>query len=73
MLSWLCHRNVALASGTERAFSGKTVNGYSHDHKGQGLWVGSVGGLPLFSSGERMDTVGRHAARKLAAAMIKPL
>jgi peptide-methionine (R)-S-oxide reductase len=38
---------VALASGTERAFTGKTVNGYSHDHKGKGLWVGSIGGCDV--------------------------
>lgn len=38
---------MALASGTERAFTGKTVNGYSHDHKGKGLWLGSIGGWVL--------------------------
>lgn len=49
-------RDVALASGTERAFTGKTVNGYSHDHKGKGLWVGSIGGLPLFSSETKFES-----------------
>lgn len=49
-------RDVALASGTERAFTGKTTNGYSHDHKGKGLWIGSVGGLPLFSSDTKFES-----------------
>jgi len=49
-------RDVALGSGTERAFTGKTVNGYSHDHKGKGLWVSAVGGLPLFSSDTKFDS-----------------
>ena len=48
--------NVALESGTERAFSGETVNGYSHSHKAPGLWTGSVGGLPLFSSETKFDS-----------------
>ena len=50
------YRNVALESGTERAFSGETVNGYSHSNKAPGLYTGSVGGLPLFSSDTKFDS-----------------
>jgi methionine-R-sulfoxide reductase len=49
-------RDVSLASGTERAFTGKTVNGYSHDTKQKGLWVGAIGGLPLFSSDTKFES-----------------
>lgn len=49
-------RDVALGSGTERPFTGKTVNGYSHDYKGKGTWVSAVGGLPLFSSDTKFDS-----------------
>ncbi|KAI3429528.1 hypothetical protein D9Q98_005616 [Chlorella vulgaris] len=49
-------RNVALNSGTERAFTGKTVDGSPHDNKRKGLYVGSVGGLPLFSSDTKFDS-----------------
>lgn len=49
-------RKVALGSGTERAFSGQTVNGYPHDNKKPGLYVSAVGGLPLFSSETKFDS-----------------
>lgn len=49
-------RNVALQSGTERAFTGQTTNGYSHDNKAAGLYVSAVGGLPLFSSETKFDS-----------------
>lgn len=49
-------RNVALNSGTERAFTGKTVNGYSHDNKSKGVWVSAIGGLPLFDSSTKFDS-----------------
>ncbi|KAK9815472.1 hypothetical protein WJX72_004246 [[Myrmecia] bisecta] len=49
-------RHVALQHGTERAFSGKTVNGYSHDNKQPGTYVSAVGGLPLFSSDTKFDS-----------------
>lgn len=38
-------------AGTERAFTGKTVDGSPHDNKRKGIYVSAVGGLPLFSSG----------------------
>jgi peptide methionine sulfoxide reductase MsrB len=40
-----------LQAGTERAFTGKTVDGSPHDNKSKGVYVSAVGGLPLFSSG----------------------
>ncbi|GMH39103.1 hypothetical protein BSKO_07001 [Bryopsis sp. KO-2023] len=43
-------RNVNLEEGTERAFTGSTTNGYSHDNKAKGVYVGALSGLPLFSS-----------------------
>ena len=49
-------RNIALESGTERAFTGQTTNGYSHDNKAAGLYVSAVGGLPLFSSDTKFDS-----------------
>lgn len=49
-------RRVAIGSGTERAFTGETVNGYSHDNKQAGLYVAAIGGLPLFSSETKFDS-----------------
>lgn len=49
-------RYVALDSGTERAFTGKTTNGYSHDNKQRGMYVSAVGGLPLFKSEHKFDS-----------------
>lgn len=49
-------RQVTLGSGTERAFTGKTVNGYSHDNKKKGMYVSAIGGLPLFSSDTKFDS-----------------
>eukprot|EP01024_Parvocaulis_polyphysoides_P015513 TRINITY_DN167_c1_g1_i1.p2 TRINITY_DN167_c1_g1~~TRINITY_DN167_c1_g1_i1.p2 ORF type:complete len:217 (-),score=33.26 TRINITY_DN167_c1_g1_i1:233-883(-) len=47
---------VTLQAGTERAFSGQTVNGYSHDNKQKGTYVSAVGGLPLFRSEAKFDS-----------------
>ncbi len=49
-------RSVNFAAGTERAFTGKTVNGFPHDNKARGVYVGAVGGLPLFSSDTKFDS-----------------
>lgn len=49
-------RSVSFQAGTERAFTGKTVDGSSHDNKARGLYVGAVGGLPLFSSDTKFDS-----------------
>lgn len=52
----LLRRSISLGSGTERAFSGSTVNGFPHDNKAPGVYVGAVGGLPLFSSDTKFDS-----------------
>lgn len=49
-------RHVTLQAGTERAFTGTTVDGTSHDNKRKGLYVSAVGGLPLFSSEGKYDS-----------------
>lgn len=45
-----------LEEGTERAFTGQTVNGYSHDNKEKGVYVSALSGLPLFSSDAKFDS-----------------
>ena len=47
---------MVLGQGTERAFTGRTVNGYPHDNKEAGLYVSSLGGLPLFSSETKYES-----------------
>jgi peptide-methionine (R)-S-oxide reductase len=49
-------RYVTLQQGTERAFTGKTVDGAPHDNKRKGVYVSAVGGLPLFSSEDKFDS-----------------
>merc|ERR1719198_709248 len=49
-------RSVSLQAVTEFSFSGKTTNGYSHDNKEAGTYVGAISGLPLFSSKEKYDS-----------------
>lgn len=49
-------RHVALGAGTERAFTGKTVDGSPHDNKRKGLYVSAIGGLPLFKSETKFDS-----------------
>lgn len=39
--SYVC-RDVSFNAGTERAFTGKTVDGTPHDNKRKGLYVGAV-------------------------------
>ncbi len=47
---------MTLEAGTERAFSGKTVNGFAHDNKQRGMYVSAVGGLPLFPSDTKFNS-----------------
>lgn len=49
-------KKVTLKAGTERAFTGKTVNGYPHDNKKRGVYVSAIGGLPLFHSDTKFDS-----------------
>ena len=48
MLTW--------QGGTERAFTGQTVNGYGYDNAEDGVYVSAVGGLPLFDSKTKFDS-----------------
>ena len=50
---------------------GSTVNGYPHDNKARGVYVGAVGGLPLFSSNTKFDSgapIKLHATQGTACA-----
>eukprot|EP00195_Chlamydomonas_chlamydogama_P008549 CAMPEP_0202889814 /NCGR_PEP_ID=MMETSP1392-20130828/375_1 /ASSEMBLY_ACC=CAM_ASM_000868 /TAXON_ID=225041 /ORGANISM="Chlamydomonas chlamydogama, Strain SAG 11-48b" /LENGTH=246 /DNA_ID=CAMNT_0049573231 /DNA_START=65 /DNA_END=805 /DNA_ORIENTATION=+ len=47
---------ITLEHGTERAFTGSTVNGYSHDNKKRGVYVCALGGLPLFHSDTKFNS-----------------
>ncbi len=49
-------REVSFKAGTERAFTGRTVDGSPHDEKRKGVYVGAVGGLPLFSSDQKYNS-----------------
>ena len=49
-------RYVAVDQGTERSFTGTTVNGYPHDNKAAGTYVSAIGELPVFSSEAKFDS-----------------
>ena len=49
-------QHVTLQHGTERAFTGSTVDGTRHDSKAKGVYVCALGGLPLFSSDSKFDS-----------------
>lgn len=49
-------RYVLLEAGTERAFTGKTVNGFGWDNKEEGTYVSPVSGAALFSSKAKYDS-----------------
>ncbi|GLC63405.1 hypothetical protein PLESTF_000032800 [Pleodorina starrii] len=49
-------KHVVLEHGTERAFTGSTTNGYSHDNKQRGVYVSALGGLPLFASDTKFNS-----------------
>lgn len=49
-------RSVALQAVTERRMMGKTTNGYGYDNKEAGTYVGSISGLPLFSSEAKYES-----------------
>lgn len=49
-------RSVSLDANTEFAFTGTTTNGYAHDNKKAGTYVGALSGLPLFSSEQKYDS-----------------
>lgn len=45
-----------MQAGTERSFTGKTVNGYNGGIKSEGTWISAVSGVPLFSSKTKYDS-----------------
>ena len=47
---------ISLSAATERPFSGTTTNGYAHDNKKKGVYVGAISGSPLFESGAKYDS-----------------
>ncbi|CAM9528069.1 unnamed protein product [Discosporangium mesarthrocarpum] len=49
-------KQVLLQAGTERPFTGQTVNGYPGNTKAEGTWVSAVSGVPLFSSSAKYDS-----------------
>lgn len=49
-------RHVTLEHGTERAFTGTTVDGTRHDSKARGTYVSALSGLPLFDSSAKFDS-----------------
>lgn len=49
-------KHVTLNHGTERAFTGATADGLPWDHKGKGVYVSAIGGLPLFSSDTKFNS-----------------
>lgn len=62
----LTHRHVALSAGTERAFSGRTADGLGWDHKGKGVYVDAISGLPLFTSDTKFNRCARGFASQIA-------
>ncbi|CAM9455381.1 unnamed protein product [Phaeothamnion confervicola] len=49
-------RNVLLQAGTERSFSGETVNGFGWETKAKGTWVNAISGVPVFLSDAKYDS-----------------
>lgn len=52
----LLSQSVTLFHGTERPFTGQTVNGYSHDSKEDGVYVSAIGDLPLFDAKAKFNS-----------------
>ena len=47
---------ISLSAATERAFTGTTTNGYSHDNKKKGVYVGAISGSPVFQSSAKYES-----------------
>ena len=47
---------ISLNALTERPFGGKTTNGFGHDNKKEGVYVGAISGKPLFESSTKYDS-----------------
>lgn len=52
----MCYRYVTLEQGTERAFTGVTVDGSRWDNKQKGTYVSAIGGLPLFTTDTKFNS-----------------
>ena len=49
-------RAISLSAQTERAFTGQTTNGYYHDNKKKGTYIGAISGAPVFESSAKYDS-----------------
>ena len=49
-------RYVTVEQGTERSFTGETVNGYPYSVSEPGVYVSAIGDLPVFSSRTKFDS-----------------
>ena len=49
-------RAISLQAATERSFTGTTTNGYSHDNKKEGTYLGAISGKPVFVSSTKYDS-----------------
>merc|ERR1719478_2127281 len=52
-------RRISLQAATERSFTGMTTNGYPHDNKKKGVYVGAISGKPIFDSSTKYES-GAH-------------
>merc|ERR1719201_172906 len=49
-------RAISLQAYTERSFTGKTTNGFAHDNKKTGTYVGAISGKPIFESSTKYES-----------------
>merc|ERR1719152_193420 len=49
-------RAISLSAATEQSFTGTTTNGYPHDNKKKGTYVGAISGAPVFESATKYDS-----------------
>ena len=49
-------RAISLQAATERSFTGTTTNGYSHDNKKEGTYIGAISGKPVFLSSTKYES-----------------
>ena len=49
-------RSISLEAATETPFKGTTTNGYAHDNKKNGTYVGAISEAPLFLSSTKYES-----------------
>ena len=49
-------RMISLEAATEPSFTGKTTNGYAHDNKKKGTYIGAISEAPIFLSSTKYDS-----------------